>query len=95
MPSEADELAVVEEPAGGGVPNDLVPEPVTRTHRVTGFAAALIGVLPTKYQSKAGQYAALIGVIASMVALFAMDEPAVAIGIQALTALGFVEQSRN
>ncbi|MDX3405166.1 hypothetical protein PV708_02800 [Streptomyces sp. ME02-6977A] len=47
--------------------------------------------LPTKYKSKAGMIAALVGLAVSAAALFATDYPQVAVAVQALTAFGFVE----
>ncbi|MEU9795076.1 hypothetical protein AB0E27_31575 [Streptomyces sparsogenes] len=49
--------------------------------------------LPTKYRSKAGLIAAILGVILSAAAVVGTDYPQVALVIQALTALGFVESS--
>ncbi|MFF8845488.1 hypothetical protein ACF08N_22640 [Streptomyces sp. NPDC015127] len=49
--------------------------------------------LPTKYKSKTGLVAAVLGVALSAATLFATDYPQVALAIQALTALGFVENS--
>lgn len=49
--------------------------------------------LPTKYKSKAGLVAAALGVALSAATYFGTDYPQVALAIQALTALGFVEQS--
>ncbi|MFE5663416.1 hypothetical protein ACFQ7W_05740 [Streptomyces niveus] len=48
--------------------------------------------LPTRYRSKAGLAAAVLGVALSVVSVVATDYPQAAIAIQALTALGFVEK---
>ncbi|MCY0933619.1 DUF7439 family protein [Streptomyces sp. H34-S4] len=48
--------------------------------------------LPTKYRSKTGLVAAVLGVALSVAAVVATDYPEVAVALQALTALGFVEQ---
>ncbi|MFF7800263.1 DUF7439 family protein [Streptomyces olivaceus] len=47
--------------------------------------------LPTKYKSKAGLVAALVGLAVSVAAIVGTDHPEVAAVIQALTAFGFVE----
>ncbi|MGW5130894.1 DUF7439 family protein [Streptomyces sp. NPDC004135] len=49
--------------------------------------------LPTRYRSKIGLVAAVLGVIVSLGSVLATDHPEVAVAIQALTALGFVEKS--
>ncbi|MFI5863573.1 hypothetical protein [Streptomyces sp. NPDC051546] len=49
--------------------------------------------LPTRYKSKAGLAASVLGVILSVAAVIATDHPEVAVALQALTAFGFVEQS--
>lgn len=62
--------------------------------KVTGKGVARIaGALPTKYKSKAGLVAALVGVALSLATYFGTDYPQVALVIQALTAFGFVETS--
>ncbi|WAB08731.1 membrane protein [Streptomyces phage Andris] len=53
----------------------------------------IAGALPTKYKSKAGLVAAVLGVALSAATYFGTDYPQVALAIQALTAFGFVEQS--
>ncbi|MGW8953511.1 DUF7439 family protein [Streptomyces sp. NPDC055709] len=53
---------------------------------------AIAGALPTKYKSKAGLVAAVLGVALSAATYFGTDYPQVALAIQALTAFGFVEQ---
>ncbi|WP_406192321.1 hypothetical protein OH733_05495 [Streptomyces griseus] len=55
--------------------------------------SAIAKALPTKYRSKAGLVASVAGVALSVAVLFATDYPQVAVAIQALTALGFVEKS--
>ncbi|MEU8133226.1 DUF7439 family protein [Streptodolium elevatio] len=60
--------------------------------KFSGVAASIVGLLPTRYRSKVGLAAALVGVVVSAVALESADHPEVAIVIQALTALGFVEK---
>ncbi|MFH8414345.1 DUF7439 family protein [Streptomyces collinus] len=47
--------------------------------------------LPTKYKSKAGLVAAVVGLVVSVAAIVGTDYPEVAAVIQALTAFGFVE----
>ncbi|HZW98529.1 MAG TPA: hypothetical protein VFF10_00580 [Trueperaceae bacterium] len=47
--------------------------------------------LPTKYKSKAGLIASILGLAISVAAIFGTDHPEVAAFIQALTAFGFVE----
>lgn len=47
--------------------------------------------LPTKYKSKAGLVAAIVGLAVSVAAIVGTDHPEVAAVIQALTAFGFVE----
>lgn len=47
--------------------------------------------LPTKYKSKTGLVAALVGLVLSVAAIVGTDHPEVAAVIQALTAFGFVE----
>ncbi|MFJ6183778.1 hypothetical protein [Streptomyces sp. NPDC092295] len=54
--------------------------------------SAIARALPTKYRSKAGLIAASLGVALSTAAYFGTDYPQVALAIQALTALGFVEK---
>lgn len=49
--------------------------------------------LPTKYKSKAGLVAAVLGLALSAATYFGTDYPQVALAIQALTAFGFVEKS--
>ena len=53
----------------------------------------VVGHLPTRYRSKTGLVAAALGVIVSLASVLATDHPEVAVAIQALTALGFVEKS--
>ncbi|MCD2462469.1 hypothetical protein MBT42_02735 [Streptomyces sp. MBT42] len=53
--------------------------------------ARIAGALPTKYKSKAGLVAAVLGVALSAATYFGTDYPQVALAIQALTAFGFVE----
>ncbi|WP_432006294.1 DUF7439 family protein [Streptomyces parvus] len=55
--------------------------------------SALARALPTRYKSKAGLVASLAGVALSVAVLFATDHPQITVVIQALTALGFVENS--
>ncbi|QAY15932.1 hypothetical protein SEA_JANUS_28 [Streptomyces phage Janus] len=55
--------------------------------------ARIAGALPTKYKSKAGLVAAVLGVVLSAATYFGTDYPQVALAIQALTAFGFVETS--
>ncbi|ATI18891.1 hypothetical protein SEA_ANIMUS_28 [Streptomyces phage Animus] len=55
--------------------------------------ARIAGALPTKYKSKAGLVAAVLGVALSAATYFGTDYPQVALAIQALTAFGFVETS--
>ncbi|ATI18967.1 hypothetical protein KGG85_gp27 [Streptomyces phage Tefunt] len=55
--------------------------------------ARIAGALPTKYKSRAGLVASAAGVILSLAVYFQGDYPQVALAIQALTALGFVEQT--
>ena len=60
----------------------------------TGKAVSLVVKhLPTRYRSKTGLVTAVLGVVVSILSLVAVDRPEVAVVIQALTALGFVEQS--
>jgi hypothetical protein len=67
---------------------------VSKHAKVTGKGLTRIaGALPTKYKSKAGLVAAVVGVALSLATYFGTDYPQVALVIQALTALGFVEQS--
>lgn len=47
--------------------------------------------LPTKYKSKAGLVAAVVGLVISVAAIVGTDHPEIAAVIQALTAFGFVE----
>ncbi|WJN62571.1 hypothetical protein [Streptomyces phage phiScoe1] len=54
---------------------------------------AIAGALPTKYKSKAGLVASVLGVALSVAAVFATDHPELAVALQALTAFGFVENS--
>ncbi|WP_329289576.1 hypothetical protein [Streptomyces pseudovenezuelae] len=49
--------------------------------------------LPTRYKSKVGLVAALVGVTLSVATYFGTDYPQIALAIQALTAFGFVEQA--
>lgn len=61
--------------------------------KVTAKGLGVIaGALPTRYKSKAGLVAAALGVALSVAAYFTTDYPQVALAIQALTALGFVEK---
>lgn len=60
--------------------------------KLTGVAASIAAALPTRYRSKVGVFAAVLGVVVSAVSVTTFDAPAVAIAIQALTALGFVEK---
>ncbi|MFF4054601.1 hypothetical protein ACFYZ0_02255 [Streptomyces sp. NPDC001708] len=54
---------------------------------------AIARALPTKYKSKAGLIAAVVGVALSVATYFGTDYPQIALAIQALTAFGFVEQA--
>ncbi|MGW6600617.1 DUF7439 family protein [Streptomyces sp. NPDC055036] len=54
--------------------------------------SAIARALPTKYRSKAGLVAAGLGLALSVAAYLGTDYPQVALAIQALTALGFVEK---
>ncbi|MGW3323871.1 DUF7439 family protein [Streptomyces virginiae] len=54
---------------------------------------AIARALPTKYKSRTGQVASILGVVLSVAAILATDYPEVAVALQALTAFGFVEQS--
>jgi hypothetical protein len=53
----------------------------------------VVSHLPTRYRSKTGLVTAALGVIVSLAAVLATDHPEVAVAVQALTALGFVEKS--
>ncbi|AUG87212.1 hypothetical protein KGG77_gp56 [Streptomyces phage Omar] len=67
---------------------------MSKHRRVTGKGVARIAqALPTRYKSKAGFVASVTGVILSLAVYFQGDYPQVALAIQALTALGFVEQT--
>lgn len=67
---------------------------MSKHRKVTGKGVARIAAaLPTKYKSKAGLVAALVGVALSLATYFGTDYPQVALVIQALTAFGFVESS--
>lgn len=54
---------------------------------------AIAGALPTRYKSRAGLVAAVLGVVLSVATYFGTDYPQVALAIQALTAFGFVDRS--
>ncbi|QPB09856.1 hypothetical protein KGG73_gp22 [Streptomyces phage Sentinel] len=54
---------------------------------------AIAGALPTKYKSKSGLVASVLGVALSLALYFQGDYPQLGIVVQALTALGFVENS--
>ncbi|ATI18728.1 hypothetical protein SEA_DAUDAU_27 [Streptomyces phage Daudau] len=59
----------------------------------TNKAVALVVThLPTRYRSKTGLVTAALGVVVSVLSVVAVHRPEVAVAIQALTALGFVEQ---
>ncbi|UFD97965.1 hypothetical protein PQC18_gp27 [Streptomyces phage Pablito] len=53
---------------------------------------AIAGALPTRYKSKAGLVAAVLGVALSVAVYFQTDYPQIALAIQALTAFGFIEK---
>ncbi|MCX5236248.1 hypothetical protein OG824_13665 [Streptomyces prunicolor] len=55
--------------------------------------SVVVGHLPTRYRSKTGLVAAALGVVVSLASVLATDHPEVAVAVQALTALGFVEKS--
>ncbi|MFF3249747.1 hypothetical protein ACFYWP_01785 [Actinacidiphila glaucinigra] len=63
--------------------------------KLSGVAALVVEHLPTRYRSKVGLVTAALGVIVSLLSVVATDHPEVAIVIQALTALGFVERPEN
>ncbi|WP_438470801.1 DUF7439 family protein [Streptomyces asiaticus] len=63
--------------------------------KLTGAAKFLFDHLPTRYRSKAGLIIAALGVVVSILTVAATDHPEVAVVIQALTALGFVEKPES
>jgi hypothetical protein len=66
---------------------------VSRHAKVTSKGLARIaGALPTKYKSKAGLVAAVVGLGLSVAVYFETDYPQIALAIQALTAFGFIEK---
>jgi hypothetical protein len=55
----------------------------------------VVRALPTKYKSKTGLVAAVLGLVLSVAVYFQTDYPQIALAIQALTAFGFVEQTEE
>jgi hypothetical protein len=67
---------------------------VSRHKKVSAKGLGLITkALPTKYKSKTGLVASVLGLVLSVVAVVATDHPEAAVVLQALTAFGFVENS--
>jgi hypothetical protein len=56
---------------------------------------AIARALPTKYKSKTGLVTAALGVAVSLAVYFETDYPQLALVVQALTALGYVEQTEE
>ncbi|QJD50674.1 hypothetical protein SEA_ISSMI_28 [Streptomyces phage Issmi] len=56
---------------------------------------AIARALPTKYKSKTGLVTAALGVAVSLAVYFETDYPQLALVVQALTALGYVEQTKE
>jgi hypothetical protein len=56
---------------------------------------AIARALPTKYKSKTGLVTAALGVAVSLAVYFETDYPQLALVVQALTALGYVEQTQE
>ena len=62
------------------------------TTKLSGVASALFTALPTRYRSTFGLITSALAVVASILAVVVVDHPEVAIVLQVLTALGFVER---